>query len=307
MLPRAAAVVWCVMKKLLVVAVILAAAAACGEASQSAGSAGNSYRSIAGAPAPVNNPKIATGGGTTINDVGPATPDQLAVQGPKVIRQAQMTVSVAAGSFDKRLADVRALVQREGGFIAGTEAQADPYTNTSIRTGVVTFMVPADKFDETIDQVSLLGKVQSEHISGQDVSAQYVDLQARLANEMAQRDAMLALLRRAQSISDIIAIQTQLGQITQQIEQLKGQIDYLDHNTSYSTVTVNLMELGAVTQPAATDNWGFLTALGDAAHNFVTTINYMVTGLGAIGPVLLVLGLGYLAWRRSGSPWPKRA
>jgi hypothetical protein len=309
MLPSDAAAVWCVMKKLLVVAVILAAAAACGgAASQSSG--GTHYGPVAGVPAQVGaGPKPVTGGGSTGTgtDVGPATPDQLAVQGPKVIRQAQMTVTVTAGSFDRRLADVRALVQREGGFIAGTDAQADPYTNSSIRTGVITFMVPADKFDETIDQVSLLGKVQTEHISGQDVSAQYVDLQARLANEEAQRDAMLALLKRAQSISDIIAIQTQLGQITQQIEQLKGQISYLDHNTSYSTVTVDLMELGAITQPAATDSWGFVTALGDAAHNFVTTINYLVTGLGAIGPVVLVLGLGYLVWRRSGSPWPKRA
>ena len=55
-------------------------------------------------------------------------------------------------------------------------------------------MVPAAKFDETIDQLAKMGKVQNEHISGNDVSAQYVDLQARLANAEAQRNAMLALL-----------------------------------------------------------------------------------------------------------------
>ena len=293
------------MKKLLVVAVILAAAAACGGA-QSESPTGRTQSAGGALSEPGAQPKTDTGGGST-NYYGPATPDQLAVQGPKVIRQGQLTVSVAAGSFDHRLADVRALVQRENGFIAGTDAQANPQTNESIRTGVVTFMVPADKFDETIDQLSQLGKVQNEHISGQDVSAQYVDLQARLANQQAQRDAMLVLLRRAQSISDIIAIQTQLGQITQQIEELKGQISYLDHNTSYSTVSVNIVELGAVTPTAGADNWGFVTALGDAAHNFVTTINYIVTGLGAIGPMLIVIGLAYLVWRRSGSPWPRRA
>jgi hypothetical protein len=48
-----------------------------------------------------------------------------------------------------------------------------------------------------------------------------------------------------------------------------------------------------------------LSALSDGAHNFVTTINYLVSGLGAIGPVLVLLGLGYLLWRRSGRPrWP---
>jgi len=117
---------------------------------------------------------------------------------------------------------------------------------------------------------------------------------------------MLALLRRAQSVADIIAVQTQLGQITQQIEELKGQIAYLDHNTSYSTVTVSIVEVGAPATTQASDSWGFVSALSDSAHNFVTTINYIVSGLGAIGPVLLLLGLGYLVWRRSGSPWPKR-
>ena len=289
------------MKKLLVIGALLLAAA-CGGSSAINGT--GSYVGV-GKPAQAPAPnKGSVGAGNT--DVGALTPDQVAVQGPKVIRQAQLTVSVASGSFDSRLADVRGLVERESGFIAGTDAQANPQTTDAIRTGIVTFMVPADKFDETIDELAKLGRVQNEHISGQDVSAQYVDLQARLGNEIAQRDAMLALLRRAQSVADIIAVQTQLGQITQQIEELKGQIAYLDHNTSYSTVTVSIVEVGAPATTQASDSWGFVSALSDSAHNFVTTINYIVSGLGAIGPVLLLLGLGYLVWRRSGSPWPKR-
>jgi hypothetical protein len=152
-----------------------------------------------------------------------------------------------------------------------------------------------------------MGTVQNEHISGQDVSAQYVDLQARLANEQAQRNAMLALLAKAQTVSDIIAVQNQLGQITGQIEQLKGQIQYIDHNVAFSTISVSLTEAGAPAANTPSDSWGFASALSDAAHNFVTTINYLVTGLGAIGPVLVLLGLGYLVWRRAGRPGWRRA
>jgi hypothetical protein len=297
------------MKKVIVIVAILAAAAACGGAGGStssgdpavrSGGAGGQTGSTVGAPTAKYDPLAGTTDqANTIPDVVPA------VQGPQVIRQAQLTITVGSGLFDSKLANVRALVQLQGGFISGTDAQANPVTNDQIRTGVITFMVPAAKFDDTIDQLAKMGKVQNEHISGNDVSAQYVDLQARLANQEAQRNAMLALLRRAQSIADIIAVQTQIGQITGQIEQLKGQIQYIEHNTSYSTVTVSMLEAGAPLQTAPRDSWGFASALSDAAHNFVTTVNYVITGLGAIGPIVIILGLGYLLWRRSGRPgWP---
>jgi hypothetical protein len=297
------------MKKVLVIVAILVAAAACGGAASTASNTSRSSDALApqqsigstsGAPTKISG----QGGSATTNP--PAT-NVVPVPGPQVIRQAQLAISVGSGTFDSKLADVRSLVELEQGYIAGTDAQTNPVSNDQIRNGVITFMVPAAKFDETIDKLSKFGTVQTEHISGQDVSAQYVDLQARLANEEAQRNAMLALLARAQTISDIITVQNQLGQITGQIEQLKGQIAYIDHNTAYSQVSVNITELGAPVQTASTDKWGFASALNDAAHNFVTTINYVITGLGAIGPIVILLGLGYLGWRRLGSPMPRRA
>src|SRR6266571_1780394 len=302
------------MKRLLVVLAllvgVLTAAAACGGGGSTAGGSGpvpakygSSQALTNGAPVK-SVPDQSTGGGGVATNPSDVVPP---IQGPQVIRQAQLALSVKSGAFDSSLSTVRTLVEGMGGYVSGTDAQANPQGNDGIRTGVISFMVPASKFDATIDALAGLGKVQNEHISGQDVSAQYVDLQARLANAEAQRNAMAALLQRAQSVNDIIAIQNQLGQITQQIEQLKGQIQYLDHNTSFSTVTVNIVEAGAPAPAAASDNWGFATAISDAAHNFVTTINYLITGLGAIGPVLLLLALAYFVWRRLGSPMWRRA
>jgi hypothetical protein len=301
------------MKKILVIIAILVAAAACGGGggSVTGGTTGGGSTAAYGPAQPnaqVGAPSKSNGttdSASTNPGVNSAVP---AIQGPQVIRQAQLTINVTSGSFESKLAAVRALVQLQQGFISGTDAQANP-TNPSeqIRSGVISFMVPAAKFDDTIDQLSKLGKVQNEHISGNDVSAQYVDLQARLANAEAQRNAMLALLGRAQTVADIIAVQTQLGQITQQVEQLKGQISYIEHNTTYSTISAQLIEVGAPAQTRSVDSWGFASALTDAAHNFVATINYIITGLGAIGPILILLGLGYLLWRRRGFPMPKRA
>jgi hypothetical protein len=300
------------MKRFLVVIAlffgILVAAAACGggAGSTSGGvptSRDSSTSSTGAAPgfgtaAPIKG--VPQGGaGTTTNPGGDVVP---AIQGPQVIRQAQLSISVKAGSFDSSLASVRSLVELEQGYVSGTDAQANPVTNDQIRTGVITFMVPATKFDETVDALTKLGKVQTEHISGNDVSAQYVDLQARLANEEAQRNAMIALLTKAQTVNDIIAVQNQLGQITGQIEQLKGQIQYIDQNVAFSTITVQMTEAGAPVAAAPSDTWGFASALSDAAHNFVATVNYLVSGLGAVGPILILLGLGFLLWRRAGRP-----
>jgi len=301
------------MKKVLVIVSIVAAAAACGGGS-TAGSSTSSNggtslsQPVAGGGQPskaVGQPDTTTGGTPTLPGTNVPT-----LQGPPVIRQAQLSVTVGNGLFDSKLAQVRSLVESEGGYIAGTDAQAGPTTdtgNSQIRTGVISFMVPAAHFDDTIDQLSKVGKVQSEHISGTDVGAQYVDLNARLANAEAQHAAMLALLSRAQNINDIIAVQNQIGQITAQIEQLKGQIKYLDDNTSYSNVNVMLTESGAPAQAVSSDSWGFATALSSAAHNFVTTIDYVVTGLGAIGPFLVLAGIGFLVWRRRRTPLPKHA
>lgn len=296
------------MKTLLVVA-ILAVAVACGgnavsTASQPARSAPAQY---GGGSQPGQPSKI---GGQPATDAGqPSTVTTLpTLPGPQVIRQAQLSMTVGSGSFDSKLSQVRTLVEGQGGFIAGTDAQSTPTTTDNrIRTGVINFMVPAANFDATIDQLSNVGKVDAVHISGTDVGAQYVDLRARLANAEAQRNAMLALLTKAQTISDIIAVQNQIGQITGLIEQLKGQIKYLDDHTAYSTVTVTLTEAGAPAKTAPADSWGFMTALNDAAHNFITTINYAISALGAIGPFAILAGLGYLVWRRRRVLTPRHA
>jgi len=303
------------MKRFLVtiglVVGIFVAAACGGSAGSGAGSeaaprpanySGTALGSSSGAP--VKGAPNQSAGGTITNPSGDVVPP---IQGPQVIRQAQLAISVKSGSFDSSLQAVRARVELEQGYISGTDAQANPVSNDQIRTGVVSFMVPASKFDETIDALSNLGKVQTVHITGQDLSAQYVDLQARLANQEAQRNAMLALLAKAQTVEQIIMVQNQIGQITGQIEQLKGQIQYIDHNVAFSSISVQLTEAGAPVATAPTDSWGFASALTDAAHNFVTTINYIVTVLGALGPVLVLLGLGYLVWRRAGRPGWRRA
>jgi Domain of unknown function (DUF4349) len=226
-------------------------------------------------------------------DVSTQTVPPAQPEGQRVQRSAQITLEVANGSFEKSLDRVVNLMRGQGGYVSGSDAQAD--SGGRLRSGEVVFQIPADRFDATISGLRQLGTAQSIRITGTDVSTQYVDLQARLRNAEAQRDAMLALLQQAKSVSDVIQIQTQLGQITGQIEQLKGQIDYLDHTTAFATVAVTLREAAAAT---GVDEWGLRTAAAQALHNFVNGIGLMLEVLGAIAPLLPLGLIGWLVVRR---------
>jgi Domain of unknown function (DUF4349) len=287
--------------RLLVGAIAVALAAACGGGSAATTSNGNtSGGSFAGTPGGTAKSVTAPAVGSTAQD---ATKPPIATttdvvppigEGPRVIRTAQIAVEVKNGSFDGTLDKLFTISTSLGGYISGTAAIAD---TGALRTGTITFQVPTDKFNEAITQVRALGTVQNLAIGGQDVSAQYVDLQARLKNAEAQHDAMLALLSQAKTVPDIIAIQNQLGQITAQIEQLKGQISYYDHATSFSTISVSVHEAAVALKPANTDSWGVTAALLQGLHGFVNTLDYVLVGVGYVGPVLVLFVLGFFAFR----------
>jgi hypothetical protein len=291
------------LARLLVGALAVATVAACGGGSTassggvgstggSKGGAGGTGKTVTGQAAPSNSsaPQDATRApNPAIADVVPPIGE-----GPRVIRTAQIAVEVRNGSFDTTVDKLFTISTNLGGYISGTAANAD---TGALRSGTITFQVPTNKFNDAVSQVRALGTVQNLAIGGQDVSAQYVDLQARLKNAEAQHEAMLALLGQAKTVPDIIAIQNQLGTITAQIEQLKGQISYYDHATSYSTISASIHEAAVALKPATTDSWGVSAALLEGLHGFVNTLDYVLVAVGYLGPILVLLVLGFAAWR----------
>src|SRR5438309_6850870 len=241
------------LKVLLVAApVLLLAGCGLGGSSSSSGESSSGARSAQLAPAkapPAQSgaasqaPSSASSSSSSASSSTPkvgSNPAQLP-EGTRVQRAAQLTLRVAHGRFDAAINRVLALVSAEGGFVAGTGPQPDE-SAAYLRTGRITFQVPNAKFDDALVTLRKMGQVRQFDVSGTDVSAQYVDLQSRLASAQAQRDAYLALLNRAQSIQDIVLLQNQLAPIVAQIEQLEGQIDNLDRTTTYGTITATIQE-----------------------------------------------------------------
>src|SRR5712664_3266210 len=165
-----------------------------------------------------------------------------------------------------------------------------------IRQAQLGITVNSGAFDSKLTEVRTIVEVAGGYIAGTDAQVPPSDSQIRTG--------VINFMVPAAQFDSVLDQLAKVGKL--QIEQLKGQIKYLDDNTSYSSVSVKLTEAAAPAQAASSDSWGFATALSNAEHNFVTTINYAVTALGAVGPFLVLLGLGYLLWRRRGSMLPRR-
>ena len=111
--------------------------------------------------------------------------------------------------------------------------------------------VPVDRFDPALKAASGIGggKVTSRAVNGQDVTPEYIDLNARLTNLRAQEKVLLRLMDEAATVTDTIRVQSQLSDVQGAIEQLEGRVRYLRDQASMSTITLSLTQAGAV--PAA--------------------------------------------------------
>lgn len=107
--------------------------------------------------------------------------------------------------------------------------------------GYISIRVPAQHFSDAMDTIAQLAvEVSARSTSAQDVTEDYIDLTARLSNFETTRGQLLAIMAEAKEIEDILAIQMQLTSIGEQIEQIKGQMQYLEQTSSTSLITANL-------------------------------------------------------------------
>ena len=115
------------------------------------------------------------------------------------------------------------------------------------RSASLTMRVPSSRFSEAIRQLKELdGEVATSAVSAQDVTDQFVDLQARLAAKQSEEQRYLALLGRANTIDEILKIDASLSNVRLQIEQLTGQINSIKSRTEFSTISMSVSPIAIV-------------------------------------------------------------
>lgn len=141
-------------------------------------------------------------------------------------------------------ANITMAVYQVGTALEGVEQVArDAGGYLSVRQDTsITVRVPRDRFDDAIARIEKLGDVTHRDIKAQDVTDEYVDLQARLKNAYAMRERLTELLSRA-AVKEAIDIEKELGRVTEDIERMEGRMKLLRDQIAFSTITVSFTPL----------------------------------------------------------------
>jgi len=188
----------------------------------------------------------ASSGGAPIEkgDTGGApttTPGDSAITGDRIDVIRTGTFSLEVEDIDASLTKITNVVKSQGGYVSGSYR----YTDTSTPYLTVTFRVPAASFDAAVLALRAEGTILSEQISTYEVTMQLVDLEARLRNLRASETALLELMTRATTVSDVLAVQTQLTSVRSDIESYDAQRATIADQVAMTTISVTISPIGS--------------------------------------------------------------
>ncbi|MFI5035026.1 MAG: DUF4349 domain-containing protein [Acidimicrobiales bacterium] len=218
----------------------------------------------------------------------------------------QENLTVAKGRIGSAFSALSELATRDGGRVVNSQIQTANGANGHFAYGSIVLQVPQARFADLVGRVKAVGRVTFATTSSVDVTGQYVDLRARITALEAGRRQYLAILAKATTIGDILAVQARLNSVQSRLEQLQGQLMLLDHQTTYASLTVNVSESGHHGAAHASTN-GLVRAFHEAVHGFVAGAEWLVRASGPALFAVLCLGVLLLLARRAWRSLRRRA
>jgi len=221
-----------------------------------------------------------------------------------ILKTASLTLQVEdVGAAEVAL---RRLAETSGGFVVeSSQVRSDDGAGPSVH---ITFRVPAEKFDETLAAAEKMARrVLYRSVRGEDVTEEYVDLDARRRNLEASRTRLLALLDKATDVAGAVEANKALTKVQGELERLEGRMNFLQRSARLSTVSVDLTQDPSLIPEAG---WHPLRVARGGLHALIVFAKSLVN----TAIVLLIwspvwLGLFFLmraGWRRLTRPKPPK-
>ena len=197
--------------------------------------------------------------------------------------------------FSETISDLESLVSKYQGYIQSSQIYNQSSMEGRIyKYAVHTLRIPKEEVMAFNTELKLMAHMVSENSSVQNVTRYYRDTEARLETLEAQRKRLNELYEQAERIEDIITIESKLNDIIYQIESLKGELQYLDEEINYSTVTTYVQEVSKLTtgesiQASFSERIG--NALSESVYFFQEAMISFFIVLIYLVPFLVIFGI----------------
>ena len=225
-----------------------------------------------------------------------------------VIKNASLSIVVTDPA--KAMDEIMAMAEEMGGFVVSSNLwQTTLGSGATVDQANINIRVPAQRLDEALTLIKDgAGEVRSENISGEDVTSQYTDLQSRLRNLEAAETQLMQIMEDASRTEDVLQVYNNLVSVREQIEVIKGQIQYYEQAAALSSISVDIIA-DAADQPIQIGGWqpvgvakNAIEALINTLQGLVNVIIWMVIFLLPVGLVIGVpltfLWRKFRSWRR---------
>ena len=221
----------------------------------------------------------------------------------KIIYSGDATVETTA--FEKTIADLEAMIEKEGGFIESSSVNGSNYYDsargyTSRRSASYTLRVPSERFSAIMSNLSAFGNVPYTYTYTENVTAQYYDVQARLQALQAQETRLVEMMKIAETVEDIITIEDKLTDVRYRIDSLQSSLNNWDRRVAYSTLNITVKEVQVYTPEKVTkitygeELWrAFTGALKNVGQFFKDLLVFLVSAI----PTLVILALLFFLFR----------
>jgi hypothetical protein len=206
----------------------------------------------------------------------------------KIVRTGSIAVVLENGTFDRGFARVIRIAGTNGGFVLSST------TRDQETRGTVVVRVPSKRFDTTMASLRQVGSVASMTVQGEDVTAEYIDLQARLDILQDRRTLLRELQSQATTSAEILRLAGLIEDVQLEIERIQGRLNYLQDQVAISTIRVELREQDA---PSGTDPGpkvetpSLVEAIERGWAGFVRMVSFVIVGLGYLLPIAIIGGI----------------
>ena len=207
------------------------------------------------------------------------------------------TMGIEIEKFDEAAVKVNDITKKFGGYISKTTSSQN---NGGKKQGTLTIKVPADKYEDLISEISGIGKVMSQNISSNDITEEYIDLEARLKTQKELEERLLKLLAdKTARLTDVVEVEQKLASVRQVIESIDGKMRYMRNQSEMSTLTLSLYEPAILT---TSSGGGFFYELGQSIkkglRGFTDVLAGMITVIIALLPIIVLIIIIYWIIRR---------